>query len=317
MARSVSPFAARVAILGVAALTLSVMSPTVSAAPGARSGQSKNSTFTVATFNAEARQSPARTMRSLTKLLDSEADIVALQEMSSGKKRKLVRERFLDCRRCDWDAFMPRPAVPGETPLLFRSRHFSLEASGTRQVTKDTYVGRTGAGPSTMRAKYVNWVRLRDLRSGRAVHVVNNHTVPSVQGKGGGPNYALPKRLKLYKKHMAGVQRLVRLMIKRYPWSLVFVVGDLNVNYRRDRIVTPSIFPYRRMGNVGLRASYLALGEPRRGTHVLDSGNDNRLIDQVYFKPRRSLDPSGQRIMTGLASDHRPLLVTFKVKYVP
>jgi endonuclease/exonuclease/phosphatase (EEP) superfamily protein YafD len=149
------------------------------------------------------------------------------------------------------------------------------------------------------------------------IHVLNNHTVPSVQGKGGGPNYELPKRLKLYRKHMAGVQRLVRHITKRYPWGLVFVVGDLNVNYRRDRVVAPSIFPYRRLGNVGLCASYRVLGEPRRGTHVLASGNDTRLIDHIYFKPRRSLVPSRQRIMTGLASDHRPLLVTFKLRYLP
>ena len=317
MARSVSPVAARVALLGVAVLTLSLMSSTTSAAPGAMHGHAKHSTFSVATYNAEARQSPARTMRSLARILDTEADIVALQEMASGKKRKLVRERFLDCKRCVWDAYMPRPASRGETPLLFRSPHFRLEASGTKQVTKATYVGRAGAGPSTIGAKYVTWVRLRDLRSGRVVHVLNNHTVPSVQGRGGGPNYRLPKRLKLYRKHMAGVQSLVRQMTRRYRWGLVFVVGDLNVNYRRDRVVTPSIFPYRRLGDVGLRASYRALGEPRMGTHKLASGRGTRLIDHVYFRPRRSLDPLRQRIMTGLASDHRPLLVTFKVSYRP
>ena len=313
MARSVSPVVARVALLGVAVLTLSLMSSTTSAAPGAMRGHANSSKFSVATYNAEARQTPAKTVRSLARILDTEADIIALQEMSSPAKRKLVRKRFLNCKRCVWDAYMPGPAVPGETPVLFRSRHYRLEASGTRQVTKDTYVGRAGAGPATIRAKYVTWVRLRDLRSGRAVHVLNNHTVPSVQGKGGGPNYQLPKRLKLYRKHMAGVQRLVRQVTRRYPWSLVFVVGDLNVNYRRDRVVTPSIFPYRRLGNVGLRASYRALGVPRMGTHKLASGNGSRLIDHVYFRPRRSLVPTSQRIMKGLASDHRPLLVTFRV----
>jgi endonuclease/exonuclease/phosphatase (EEP) superfamily protein YafD len=314
VARSVSSSAARVALLGAAVLTLSLAAPT--AAPAARSGNTTEPTtsvFSIVTYNAEAKVRPARTMDDLATILETDPDIVALQEMSSGEKRKLVRETYLDCAECVWDGYMPGPAVPGGTPLLYRSDRFLLLDSGTVQVTEPTYVGKRGAGPATIRAKYVNWVRLRDLRSGRVVHVLNNHTVPSVQGHGGGPNYRSPKRLEIYRKHMAGVQSLVQDIHERYPWGLVFVTGDLNVNYRRDRVVAPSIFPYRMLGEVGLHASYEALGEPRIGTHMLPSGNGTRLIDYVYYLPRRPLVPSSQRILTGLNSDHRPLLVAFEV----
>ena len=315
MARSVSPFAARVAVLGALVLALSMIAPTTSAAPGDRRGnRSTTSTLTVVTYNAGAQVRPSRTMGDLASIFRRNPDIVTLQEMSSGEKRKRVRERYLDCARCVWDAHMPVPPVPGGTPVLWRSDRLRLVGYGTEQVTRATYVGNAGAGPATIRPKYVNWVRLRDLRSGRLVHVLNNHTVPSVQGKDGGPNRRMHKRLGIYRKHMAGLQGLVREIHEQYASSLVFVTGDLNVNYRRDRVLAPSLFPYRRLGDVGLRASYRALGEPRNGTHTLRSGNSKRLIDHVYYLPRRSLVPSRQRILTGLSSDHRPLLVSFAVK---
>ena len=67
------------------------------------------------------------------------------------------------------------------------------------------------------------------------------------------------------------------------------------------------------LGEVGLEASYQALGEPTLGTHTLSSGVDTRLIDYVYYLPRTSLTPQAQRVMRGRASDHRPLVVDFDV----
>jgi endonuclease/exonuclease/phosphatase (EEP) superfamily protein YafD len=142
--------------------------------------------------------------------------------------------------------------------------------------------------------------------------VLNNHTVPSVQGRDGGPNRRSPERLDIYRTHMEGLQNLVR-PIEEQGLGLVFVTGDLNVNYRRDSVLAPEMFPYHRMGEVGLEASYQALGQPAIGTHVLRSGNDSRLIDYVYFQPGSRLQAYDQRVLTGFASDHRPLLVEFQV----
>jgi endonuclease/exonuclease/phosphatase family metal-dependent hydrolase len=263
----------------------------------------------IATYNTASKLRTRRAVRDVRALADR-VHILALQEMASPERRSRVRAALVSCKRCEFDAYMPRPAVPGSTPILFRSKRFDLLGAGTRQVTKATRVGARGAGPPTMRAKYVNYVRLRDKVTRRVVVVLNNHAVPSVQARGGAPNTKLHKRLKLYRQHMRGLQRMVTRL---RAGGKVFVTGDLNVNYRADRRLTPRLFPYHRLGSLGMRASYHALGEPRAGTHVLRSGNDRRLIDYVYYLPQRSVRPIRQRILRGYASDHRPLLVKFRI----
>ena len=304
-----------------ATLTLSLAAPSPSVATEEPT-EPGTSTITLVTYNAGAKVSVARSMWDLQEIIRRvDPDIITLQEMSSGEKRQSIRQTYL-CDTCGWDAYMPGnypeytdgDAVKAGTPLLYRSDRFEVEASGTKQVTERTYVGDAGAGPRWIQPKYVNWVRLRDLSSQRLVHVFNNHTVPSVQGKSGGPNRSMPKRLEIYRKHMAGLQALIGDLTAAEPLGLSFVTGDLNVNYRRDKVLQPALFPYRRLGDVGMRANYWALGEPRIGTHTLDNGNGTRLIDYVYFTPQRVLKPSSQRILRGLNSDHRPVSVSFDVR---
>ena len=93
----------------------------------------------------------------------------------------------------------------------------------------------------------------------------------------------------------------------------VFSTGDLNVNHRKDRLVRARIFPYRSLGRVGARASWEVLGLPRRGTHVLPNGNDTRLIDSVWYLRLRKVAPVQQHILGGYFSDHRPVMVKFRV----
>jgi endonuclease/exonuclease/phosphatase (EEP) superfamily protein YafD len=206
---------------------------------------------------------------------------------------------------------MPQSAVPGGTPILFRKRQYRLEHAGTRQVSEATAVGGSGAGPSRIRAKYINYVRLTERRTGRTVWVLNNHTVPSVQGDGGRPNRKHSKRLRLYRQHMAGLSALVQRFERR--GGLVFATGDFNVNHRTDRRAQARMFPYATMRAVGMRASYVPLGQPSRGTHVLTNGRGTRLIDYVHHLPRPKLWPRTQRILRGYASDHRPLLVHYEI----
>lgn len=323
MAHSGSPRMRAAARAGAVAVGLALcvgLSAVPVAADGARRGPGPEPAPTVplrvVTYNTEARLSPATAMQDLAAIMARHPDIVALQELASPEKRADIRATYVDCDGCVWGTNMPGPPVPGETPILYRADRFELLDSGSVQVTEPTYVGPAGAGPSTINAKYVNWVRLKDLQSGRPVYVLNNHAVPSVQGKTGGPNRHAPERLRIYRKHMDGLQHLVRDLTAQH-WGLVFVTGDLNVNFRRDRVLEPAIFPYRKLGEVGLAASYQALREPSIGTHTLPSGNDTRLIDYVYFLPRKPLVPSGQRIIRGLSSDHRPLAVDFEVKVSP
>lgn len=271
----------------------------------------KRSVIKIATFNAAAFQSNKRAVRDVRRLAHSGIDVMGLQEMASAKRRKRVHDQLVGCRGCPWAAHVPGGgAVRASTPIYWKREQYKLMKRGAVFVTPPTRVGRPGAGPARMNAKYITFVRLRDRGTGRTLWVLNNHAVPSVQGKNGGANKARPARLRLYKKHMIKLQRLVRECTRK--GGLVFAIGDFNVNFRTDRRTRTHRFPSYRLGRVGLRNSYGVLGEPALGSHSLRGGRSTRLIDHVWFTPRRTLTPTHQRVMRGYSSDHRPVKVSFK-----
>lgn len=260
----------------------------------------------IATYNAAALVEHSRAAADVVRLSDN-ADIVTLQEMSSAKRRDLVRAALIDCATCAFAGYMPREAVRGGTPILYRKDLFQFVSAGTTQVSEATYVGPEGSGPSTLRAKYINWVNLRENKTQRDVFVLNNHAVPSVQGANGGPNTAMPERVALHRQHMEGLTELVTQF--SMSGGLVFVTGDLNVNFRTDRKTAYRWFPYAVMRGVGLRASFDTLGQPALGTH----GQRGRLIDYVYASTMRWVTPLEQSVLRSYSSDHRPLVATYRM----
>ncbi|WP_183094577.1 endonuclease/exonuclease/phosphatase family protein [Nocardioides stalactiti] len=266
----------------------------------------------IASFNTAALSSTRQAFRDVKALLAEGPDIVALQEMSSWERRERVRTRLLDCETCLWDGWIPVPAVPGGQPILWRSDKFTFLGRDWIEVAPETYVGDRGAGPSTMHAKYVVRLRLRDNLTGRTIWILNNHFVPTVQDSDGGRNENR-RRTRLYGQQMAGLLGVVDKIRAEEGGGLVFITGDFNVNYRNDKVAQDPIFPYAALGTRAYRASYYKLGEPATGTHELDNGFDKRLIDYVHFKPTRRVIAMSQRIVTGMASDHRPVIAEFKV----
>ena len=283
--------------------------------PGATfaGGAPTSAPLRIATFNTAATMRAKRAARDVVGVTrKGRPHVLALQEMGSPDRRARVRRSLVACPGCPYRAYVPSGAVQASTPILWRHGRLALVGSFSRKVTAATRVGPRGAGPSVIRAKYVNVVHLRDRRTGRHVYVLNNHAVPTVQTGSGEPNKRLRSRLGIYRKHMDGLQDIVSRV--RRTGAAAFVVGDLNVSYRSDRVARPKLFPYARMQEVGMRASFEATGLPRRGTHVLPNGHGLRLIDYVYYLKRRAARPVDQRIMGGFRSDHRPLVVTVLLK---
>jgi endonuclease/exonuclease/phosphatase (EEP) superfamily protein YafD len=266
-------------------------------------------TVRITTYNTAAATSVADALSDIKKLAAQGADIITLQEMGGRVRRAAVSAALVDCSMCPYESYMPADAPMNSTPILFKWSKFRLEGTGTRQVSAATYVGRNGAGPSTLRAKYINYVLLRERATGQEVYVLNNHAIPSVQGRSGGADLTYPKRLALYRQHMDGLKALVTEL--KANGAAVFVTGDLNVNYRRDRIVKDTLFPYVNMGQVDVHASYELLGAPVLGTDVLANGNDTRLIDYVSALSHPGVTAVAQNVLTGYHSDHRPLQVDF------
>jgi endonuclease/exonuclease/phosphatase (EEP) superfamily protein YafD len=268
------------------------------------------SSMRIVTYNVSADVRVRRTVGDLRSIIDNQApDVITLQEMSSWKRRQAVLKHFVDCDTCLYDSLMPIAAVPGGQPILYRSDKYTLLGSGLRKVTEDTYVGAKGAGPSTIHAKWITWVWLRDLATGRVVYVLNNHFVPTVQAKDGGTN-SNTRRVAIYRKNMEALVALVQ-ELRASTGGLVFVTGDFNVNYRGDVVAQAPIFPYASLGAIGVTSSYQNVEVPETGTHVLDSGFDKRLIDYVFNLHRRGVGSGPLQILMGLSSDHRPLVSDF------
>ncbi len=264
-------------------------------------------TFDVATYNVHYQSTPAETVSDLTKIAAAGADIIGLQEMGTRDKRDAVREQLVDCSTCQFDAFMTDLGAQNATPILYRWSEFRLESTGSRQVSEATYVGPSGAGPSTVKAKFINYVELRHRATGQVVYVLNNHAVASVQGSDGGRDLSHPERLQLYLQHMEGLQGLITELSA--TGAAVLVTGDFNVNYRKDHIVQDTLFPYDRMRQVDTAASWETLGMPKLGTH----GDGDRLIDYVFYRRNTPVLPQSQRILDQCTSDHRPVLVRFTI----
>jgi endonuclease/exonuclease/phosphatase (EEP) superfamily protein YafD len=310
------------ALIGILALVLSQLAGMGAASPaGARGTTPVATPVRIATLNTAAMSSTGEAMADIRALLAQEPDIVALQEMSSWERRRRVIDRLIcgengvdgglaEPTPCAYAGWVPIPAVQGGTPILWRKDKFTLLGHDWVQVTPKTFVGDRGAGPRVMNAKYVVRVRLRDVATGRQIWVLNNHFVPTVQAARGGRNDNT-RRTALYARHMAALKTMVTDLRRR---GLTFITGDFNVNYRTDKVVQDPIFPYAGLGSVGARSSYYELGEPATGTHRLRNGFDKRLIDYVHHRvaPRRVV-PVGQRILKGYNSDHRPLVVDYKV----
>ena len=265
----------------------------------------------VATYNIRHGLSDAVAVSDIERLSVG-VGVIGLQEMGSRARRDAVREQLVDCGSCQFDAFMPNGAGPGEIPILYRSSSFRLVSTGTQQVSDATYVGPSGAGPSTIAPKFLSYVQLLHRVTGQDMYVINSHAVASVQASDGGPNYEHPERLQLYRQHMDGLKAMIAEF--EATGAAVFTTGDFNVNYRRDSVLRDKLFPYDNMSQVDVFASYTFLGMPEYGTHLSESGtNDTRLIDYVSSLSHPAVVPKAQKILMGYSSDHRPVRVRYAI----
>lgn len=307
--------AVAVAAVALVASTFAGAPTPTSASPAPPDGpKAVTSPLRIATYNASV-SAPIRTTAADLRAIAAEGpDLIALQEMASSKRRKAVAQVLVDCKGCVYAAYAPtgKSAVPAGTPIYYRTDKYTLLGSGSVKLTENTYVGPQGAGPATIRAKYANWVQLRDQTTKRKITLINNHFVPTVQKSSGGPN-SNTRRTELYRKHMTGLTGLIN-QLRSERGGQFFLTGDFNVNYRGDKVVRADLFPYAALGQLSIYSSFQNIGEPKEGTHVLSNGFSKRLIDYVFNLKRRAVVPDGHRIMFGLGSDHRPVLADFTLK---
>lgn len=245
----------------------------------------KPETLRVVTYNA-GNASDVRFAADLDRLA-AIADVIFLQEVGD---RGAVLARFDDST--DWLVHRGESEGRGKVAVLIRPRPgLVVTARGYERCAGRTFVGSWGAGPPTIDAKWIAWLRIR--LNGRRIHVGSTHLVPSVERdpKSADGKRGRARRLAMYARHILAVR-----LWARGRGGAHIVGGDFNA--------TPAFRPLRVLLAAGMRVA-------RAASH------GKRDIDQQWRRARR-LRPwllvSGVRGLSGYSSDHRPVLVTYVVK---
>lgn len=229
---------------------------------------------------------------------DHGADILSLQEESSSAHRSALKSNFVSCGSCHFGMYAPGGGGvdSAQNPILWDKNKFTLVSSGSIKSTS-----RTKTEKGTLRALYVNFVKLKIKYNGQIIFVLNNH-LPAHMDKNGSPDWSQPIRVNLYKKNIAAIKNKISSARKD---GIVFTAGDFNVNYRADAQVRSTVFPYRALGDIDTKASYRILNATS-GRTIKDA---SRLIDYVFLTNNSRAAVTGQNIITtGMHSDHYPLL---------
>ncbi len=252
------------------------------------------SAFSVASWNANYNN-PVSAVVAHVRTID--ADVIGLQEL--GKKqdaRRIVDQ--LTCATCAWRAFHPQADNAHACPILWKKEQFRLLASGHQRVNERTII-HDGGSRSEMLVKSTVWVKLESRVTGARFFVSNNHLVASVEGANGHPRAsASPARLALYRQHMDGiVSTIERAKRQKLP---IFVTGDFNVDFRKDRVTRTPMFPSARFAAHDVFANWKYLGAPAgAGTHHA------RLIDSVHVtRAPAKVRPMKHAILGKGGSDH-------------
>jgi endonuclease/exonuclease/phosphatase family metal-dependent hydrolase len=223
------------------------------------------------------------------------ADVVGWQEAWNS------RPVFRTLRRQGWDT-KRFPSSAKELAVSWRRSTFELVSSAARRVA---YGVDSSGGRYPFGNRFVVRVTLRHKPSGRLLSVINTH-LPRMSED--------PERPGRYTTTRNAAKARFALKRMRKTWQLapgrwVVGTGDYNFDARADQRIGVPGGPARTLGPVAT-SSYAELGIGDLPTTHPPTG---RYIDYVHA--RKSDLKSGevrflsQRTMTGLNSDHRPLLV--------
>jgi len=246
----------------------------------------------VATWNALYTLSTSQVVTGLQQIAASGADVIGAQELSPASRRTTVRTAMAA-------SGFAMSAGNNAVPIFYRASRYDLMAQGHEEVFGVVRV-EAGASGASIGPKNIEWVQLRDRRTGGVFFQVNHHLLPSIETRGR-PDRRSPLRLGLAERQITAVGALAGRLTAIAP---VLVSGDWNIDARKDSRVKAAVFPQAALGRRGLQSNWRVLGYPKRGTHGRD-----RLVDYV-MSTTSTLAPVKQRILGKFGSDHSAVLVT-------
>jgi endonuclease/exonuclease/phosphatase family metal-dependent hydrolase len=170
----------------------------------------------VITCNLQANQRRWRYVSDARKIKKQRPDVVCLQEVGGSFKARAIRAAFGLRYR------MVRPKGPASAvPILFRRRKYRLLDVRRWHLSDETFVGRPGAGPATLREKEATWITLRVKSTGKIEHHASCHLAPSIY---------LDVREELHEEQVQNLAKLSDAMHKKNPKSDRYIAGDFNTD---------------------------------------------------------------------------------------
>lgn len=214
------------------------------------------------------------------KSIGAKADVIGFQEVHwADKKHRYSLLNDFICGSCTFDGYMDAykrndgGSRPASLTIAWKKSRFSSVGSGYKSVYSADEADGEGS------AKWITWVKLKDIKTGDTFYVVNTHTVASVESKGK-PN-SDKDRVALHKKHMNVLTSFLKgLQRDNIP---IFVLGDFNVNYRYDKTAKYKDFPYVRMGQIGFRSNWDILNLSGIASSASTHGSGSRIIDYAWM----------------------------------
>lgn len=282
--------------------------------------------FKITTYNALISLKPKTVVKDIRTIKNTLGfDVIAVQENYSDSRRAYMM-KTLACNTCSLDAYTVNGRGKEELMIFWKKDRFELLQSGSLK-TSDKYTERG----RTFAALHLNYVRLKVKGTNPELQIIvaNNH-LPSLVDRDddGKPNWKLlPKRVEAYKKHMASVNSQIKTWKADFPGTPIFIGGDYNVNYRKDKRVKSAIFPTESFAKVGGKSNWqqtsFDVKAPGASTFrpavPIKGQPKNRLIDYVF-----SVDNgSGVKLRKtaikykDMHSDHQPVRATYELPKPP
>lgn len=274
---------------------------------GVASARSSADTFQMVTYNTRFDTPANKTVGDIRQFIKSGADVIALQEMQNAGRTRAVLDAFA-CDTCAFSAYAPGTYGAGELMLLWRKSQFTSVTSGGVRASNAANVKGT-----TIRPLYVNYVELKFNAQGvnKSFIVLNNH-FPSQIDKNGRPDPSEDARMKLYDKNMDAVKQKVKNTPKGTP---VFVVGDFNVDYRKDKKVRAARFPTAAMASVGAYSNWAITDYDVEHKARYTFPEKKLLIDYVFMARNgtQSKINSTRTINKSMSSDHNAVSASISI----
>lgn len=270
----------------------------VASAPASSNG----TTYTIGTWN--VYKNNTNDIGEMAKKIMQAAQVVGFQEVHSSEKINQMKK--ISCASCAYAMYMPSSG--DSYPLLWNKSIFTKENQGSSWMSS----------PPNYAVRYAVWVKLKNNITGKSAYYINTHLPHLVES--GGDLVAVSPNKDAYKTHMTNLLKMInKFKLENIP---IFIVGDFNVNHRKDCKV--SIFPCIMLAKDNdivsgwsLTTTKLIGIKSTQGTHI----DGTRLIDYVMAWKRPDVTAIQSTIIESKAgangwggSDHKPSLLTVTVK---